>query len=959
MTEAVRLPALLAPVVAHHHQRLLERLNDDQRRQLDAALGDKRLAADFERLLATSDFFVEHFSRQAAWAVVDLANGALFGDDCLSPEAMARTLQSLVGEGGDEAAVMAALRIFRNRAMLRIVARELTGRATLAETFRELTILADTAIRFAVTWSTQRLVERFGQPIGGFSGEPQELVVLGMGKLGGGELNLSSDIDLIFTYPEAGETQGARRTLTNQEFFIRVGQGAIKLLDAKTVDGFVFRVDMRLRPFGSSGPLVVNYNALEVYYQQHGRDWERYAMIKSRAITGTETTRAPLADLKRAFVYRRYTDYGALQSLRDMREMISAETLRRNLQDNIKRGYGGIREVEFIVQCKQLIHGGRNPELQVRPLEEACDQLEQLGFISPDDRRGLVDAYRFLRRLENILQGMADVQTQELPGDDVNRERVAYLMGFTGWPALQRSIEAVRARVSSYFGELVSLPSVDYPDQPTPVGYQFAELSADALGRLGFTEPAETWQAIEALVNSARVNAAQTDSRQRLLIFIPHLVEVAARSSDPDLAVQRTLPFANSVLRRSAYLVMMGEHPRALEQLVYLNIASPWIARRLADRPELVEELLHEEKLYAAPRRMEMSSLVQDQLLRVPEDDLEQQMHAMARIKEAVVLRVAASELSGSIPLMKASDNLTYLAEVMIEQAIQVARSELLSRYGEPSGDTAGFAVLGYGKLGGIELGYGSDLDLVFVFDGAGGVTSGPKVIDNSRFFARLAQRVVHVLSTNLANGGLYEIDLRLRPEGGAGLPCVTLNGLRKYQRESAWTWEHQALVRARPVAGDLALRNKLEALRLEVLRLSRPYRELHDDVVSMRLRMYEHGHSPLTGGDDEFDLKRDPGGIVDIEFIVQYLVLRHAPEHLALTLSTDVVNLLAALQENHLLLAEDADKLQRAYLAYRAEVHRSVLRDQPALGKSAEHADRRCDVIQIRDQFLSGLPAL
>ena len=958
MTESIPLPAALSPVLEHHRQRIAERLDERQRAALQATLADRVLAADFDRLLSSSDFFVEQFARHAAWALEALASGALLGGRSPTPETMEQALQGLVSDPDSEASVMTALRIFRNHCMLRIVGRELTGRATLAETFRELTLLADTTIRYAVAWSTERLAGRFGTPTGGDSGEPQELVVLGMGKLGGGELNLSSDIDLIFTYPEAGETQGARRSLTNQEFFIRAGQGAIKLLDAKTVDGFVFRVDMRLRPFGSSGPLVVNYNALEVYYQQHGRDWERYAMIKARSITGSEATRGPLADLKRAFVYRRYTDYGALHALRDMRETISAETLRRNLQDNIKRGYGGIREVEFIVQCKQLIHGGRNPELQVRPLEDACDQLEQLGFITPEDRRGLVDAYRFLRRLENILQGIGDVQTQELPRDDLNRQRLAYLMGFTGWPALLQSIEAVRARVSSYFSELVTLPSVDHPDHPAPDGLQFAELSELGLQALGFAQPAATWKAIEDLVGSARVQAAQTESRNRLLLFLPQLIEVAGRSSHPDLAVTRTLPFANAVLRRSAYLVMMGEHPKALEQLVYLNIASPWIARRLAARPELVEELLHEEKLYAAPKRLEMAGLVQDQLLRVPEDDLEQQMHAMARIKEAVVLRVAASELSGSIPLMKASDNLTYLAEVIVEQAIQVARSELVSRHGEPQGDQPGFAVLGYGKLGGIELGYGSDLDLVFVFEGAGGVTSGPKVIDNSRFFARLAQRVVHVLSTNVANGALYEVDLRLRPEGSSGLPCVTLSGLRKYQQESAWTWEHQALVRARPVAGDNALRNKLEALRLEILRTPRSSQTLQDEVVAMRLRMYESAESRLIGDSDEFDLKRDPGGIVDIEFVVQFLILKHAPENLPLALATDVINLLLALEENDLLLAEDADKLRAAYLAYRAEVHRSVLRDQPALGKIAEHAGRRRDVAQIRDRFLPGLPA-
>ena len=327
---------------------------------------------DFDRLLATSEFFQDQFIRHAEWALAQVAAGQLFHPPEHDPVAWRQQLEALVPERADEAAVMSALRIFRNRQMLGIVARELTGRGTLADTVRELTGLADTTIQFAVRWATDSLSQRFGQPVGEWSGDIQELIVLGMGKLGGGELNLSSDIDLIYCYPEPGTTDSGRKSLSNQEFFIRVGQRVIKLLEAKTVDGFVFRVDMRLRPFGSSGPLVVNFNALEVYYQQHGRDWERYAMIKARAITGSAASTQPLADLKRAFVYRRYTDYGALDALREMRQLIAAETLRSSLQDNIKRGYGGIRVIEFIVQCKQLIHGGRNPELQVVPLQAAC-----------------------------------------------------------------------------------------------------------------------------------------------------------------------------------------------------------------------------------------------------------------------------------------------------------------------------------------------------------------------------------------------------------------------------------------------------------------------------------------------------------------------------------------------------------------------------------------------------------
>ena len=460
-------------------------------------------------------------------------------------------------------------------------------------------------------------------------------------------------------------------------------------------------------------------------------------------------------------------------------------------------------------------------------------------------------------------------------------------------------------------------------------------------------------------MSGGRVQAVQSESRHRLEAFLPQLISVSAETDNPDLAITRTLPFVSAVLRRSAYLVMMTEHPQALEQLVSLNVASPWIAHKLAQRPELVEELLHEDRLYRAPNRSEMGALVQDQLLRVPEDDLEQQMHAMAGIKDAVVLRVAASELNGSLPVMVASDNLTFLAEVMVNQAIQVARAELVTRHGEPQGDDAGFAVMGYGKLGGIELGYGSDLDLVFVYDGGRGTTSGPKVIENTRFFTRLAQRVVHVLSTNVAQGRLYEVDLRLRPDGGSGLPCVNLGSFQKYQHESAWTWEHQALVRARPVAGSAGLCHQLEALRLEILRQPRSDTGLRDAVVSMRLRMFEGAESRLDAGPDEFDIKRDPGGIVDIEFVVQFLVLQHAAAHPDLAQATDVVNLLNALVDHDLLSAQDADTLRAAYLVYRAEVHRAVLEDVDLVGKRSKFIQQLVAVTQIRDGILPGLPAL
>lgn len=938
-------------------ERLRDQLGPDTFSALDDALERKRAREPFERVLTTSDFFLEQTLKQPRWVQAAIEKDCLFGPAPVSEGDFQQELAEALGSASDESAVMEGLRCFRNRQMLRLVAREFSGVADLDETLLGLSTLADTAIRYAVSWATSYWETRYGVPVGEWSQTPQELVVLGMGKLGGMELNLSSDIDLIFLYPEAGSTTGKKKSISNQEFFIRVGQSVIKLLDAQTAQGFCFRVDMRLRPFGGSGALVTNYNAMELYLQEHGREWERYAMVKARAITGSPEMVAPLEDMLRAFVYRRYTDFGVIDSLRGLKKTIEAETRRLQLQNNIKRGSGGIREVEFIVQCKQLIHGGRNTSLQTRSLRSALDALLKLDFISVDDRDGLYSGYRFLRRLENALQGIADEQTQTLPADEISRWRLACVMGSNDWAELLIEVDGVRERISHYFGVLLNLGETESTEALPRLSWD--EFSADSLRARGFDDPQLTWDAIQQLMGSTRVLMLQNDGRKRLEQFLPQLIDAAAGTDWPDTGLIKTLPFVNAVLRRSAYLALMVENPLALKQLVWLNGASPWIATKLERRPELVEELLHEERLYKAPNRGEMTVLVREQLLRIPQDDLEQQMQVMATVKDGVVLRVAASELSGRIDTMKASDNLTFLAEVIIQHAIDVARAELVSRHGEPGGDSAGFAVMAYGKLGGIELGYGSDLDLVFVFDGADGETSGPRQIDNSRFFARLAQRVVHILGTNVASGQLYEVDMRLRPNGQSGLPCVTYEGFLRYQEDSAWTWEHQALVRARPVAGDQALCDALIKARLVILRRQRDSGRLLEDVVSMRRRMLHEGESRIGGTADQFDLKRDPGGIVDIEFIVQYLVLKAASKYPELAKDTDVVNLLASLVGHGILSEDHGEKLRLGYLTYRAHVHRAVLTGAEPLGHIDKFKETLLTVIAIRDEILPDLPAL
>ena len=929
-----------------------------------AAVTESAQSADqwrpFQELLACSEFFGEQVARQHEWLCQALADGSLLENRDWGAEDWDRALAHLLAPGASEQESLAALRTFRHRQMLRILWRDHAQLGDVEDAFEALSHLADCCIRAAVDLSATALEEKYGTPTGTESGRVQPFVVLGMGKLGGNELNFSSDIDLIFAYPEAGHTQGGRQELDNQAYFIRLGQMVIRLLDAVTEDGFAFRVDMRLRPYGDSGALVGSYNALEVYYQEQGREWERYAMIKARPLTGTPEAQESLMSMLGSFVYRRYTDFSVIAALREMKSMMRAEVTRLGMNDDLKRGAGGIREIEFIAQSLQLIHGGRIPEVRSRSLLSTLTALQQAEVLSAEQARRLATHYRLERRVEHALQAMQDKQTQSLPSEPVPRAQLAILSGFADWETLEAHLTEARREVESLFNDLIAEPAREshdeLPSATSATRLAFSALGESALREIGYLQADETWAAVESFLDSAWVAALQPEGRRRLEAFLPLLCEMAVATLDPDAALTRSLPFVRAVCRRSAYLVLLQENPRALQHLLSLVASSIWLSEQLAARPELVDELLHESTLYSAPSREELHALVRQQLLRIPEEDLEAQMSALSRIKDGVVLRVAASELTGTLPIMKVSDNLTFLAEVMIEQAVALARAELVQRYGEPQSDSAGFAVMAYGKLGGLELSYGSDLDLVFVFDGAEGETAGPKVIDNTRFYTRLAQRVVHVLSAQTYSGRLYEVDLRLRPDGDSGLVATTLSSLRRYQRESAWVWEHQALVRTRVVAGDAALKTSLEALRKEVLAMPRAQSELASAVCEMREKMRAEHRSSSSGGD--FDLKRDPGGIVDIEFVVQYLVLAYANQHAALTQWSDVIRLLDVIEEAGLVSAGDAAKLSQAYLAYRSETHALALQGHPAR-TDAVRFEAHCEQVkQITEALLPGLQA-
>ncbi|MDX1634998.1 MAG: bifunctional [glutamate--ammonia ligase]-adenylyl-L-tyrosine phosphorylase/[glutamate--ammonia-ligase] adenylyltransferase [Marinobacter sp.] len=863
-----------------------------------------------------------------------------------TPEFLAGRWQDYLQDVDSEAALHRALRRFRQETQFRIIWRDLMRWSDLDETLAATSALADTCIQGALDWLYEDSCHQFGTPWGpdAVTGEPapQPMIVLGMGKLGGRELNVSSDIDLIFAFPGKGETRGGRRALDNQQFFIRLGQRLIQALDQMTADGFVFRVDMRLRPYGQSGALALSFAALETYYQDQGRDWERYAMVKARVVAGDQKAGAVLMESLRPFVYRKYIDFSAFESLRSMKSMINREVRRKGLENNIKLGRGGIREIEFVVQAFQLIRGGRDRELQQRELLNILPELEKLDLLPPEVVEELRQAYVFLRNLEHALQGINDQQTQLLPDEPAMRDRVALIMEYDSWDSFMAALDHHRDRVAHHFANIIALEDEEQEENGPDEAWQelwLGEMDEDAalawLQEHGYEDPAASLEALNLLRNGRPVQTMQTQGRRRLNQFMPMLLLALNEVECPSRTLARVLQLVEAVLRRTAYLVLLLENPGACSQLVRLCSDSPWIAKQLAETPLLLDELLNAQNLYSPPAKSELQDDLRQQMLRIPYEDLEEQMESLRHFKKAHILRVAASELRGTLPLMKVSDYLTWIAEVVLDHVVTVAYANLVSRHGYPRRSDGSpcdldFAVVGYGKLGGIELGYTSDLDLVFVHSAdPQQSTDGDRSIDNAVFFTRLGQRIVHILSTQTPSGQLYEVDMRLRPSGNSGLLVSTLPAFEKYQREDAWTWEHQALARARGVAGAGHTLTEFEAIRHQVLCKERDPDALREEVVTMRERMRASLGTPETAGEPEvFHLKHDRGGIIDIEFMVQYLMLAHSHKHPELTQWSDNIRQMEELGRAGIMAVADTEQLREAYITLRSTIHRRALQN-------------------------------
>jgi glutamate-ammonia-ligase adenylyltransferase len=839
-------------------------------------------------------------------------------------------------EEPEEISLMAALRRWRTREMVRIAWRDLAGFTTIEQTLREQSTFAQAAIREAQRHAERILVRRHGVPRSA-SGAEQGLIVVGMGKLGGGELNFSSDIDLVFLFPEHGDTDGAR-PLANEDFFTRLGQLLIRLLEARTADGYLFRVDMRLRPFGDSGALVASFSAFEEYLQGQGRDWERYAWVKARPMTGEAQYARIYDSAVRPFVYRRYLDYGVFESLREMKAMIEREVERRDLAQNIKLGPGGIREIEFLTQSLQLIRGGREPWLRTPSLLKVLPLLDRSRLLPHGAAEELRAAYDFLRQLENRLQERADEQTHVLPETQAARDCLAQALSLPDWNTLRATLDGHRDRVSRHFRSVVFGATAAAATDSVAVDLESPEAVADehalavSLRRLGWAgDPVPAAQRLAQLRDDGFVRRLDVAGRRRLQALLPRLLTLIAQVAEPTVTLGRVLKIIEAIGKRSAYYALLNERADARVRLIEICGYGDFLVRQLATNPLLLDELIDQRLFEALPDREELARELDLEVDPLQEEDPERQVEALRHFQQAAVFRVAVADLSGRLPLMRVSDRLTDIAELIIERVVELSLRQICAQWGIPKcGEgpqrrPVAICVVGYGKLGGRELGYGSDLDVVFLHDSAGErqETEGARSIDNQVFFLRLAQRIMHLLTMHSAAGRLYEVDVRLRPSGKGGLLVTSLDAFTEYQQREAWTWEHQALLHARAVAGDPGLRARFEAVRIQVLRHNVRREGLRAEVRRMRERMRRE---LSRSGPNQFDIKQDAGGVADIEFLAQYWALAWALRYPPLIMFSDTIRQLESVASADLVPQASVDALTAAYRAYRERTHRISL---------------------------------
>lgn len=805
----------------------------------------------------------------------------------------------------DEATLKSALRTLRKRVMLRLIVRDLSGLSDLDEVMRNATELAEVGITISLEFLAGWMAGIYGEAIGEQSHAVQDFIVIGMGKLGGGELNASSDIDLIFAYDEEGESSGPKR-ISNHEYFVMLGKKLIAALNDNTQDGFVFRVDMRLRPYGDSGPLAGSFAMLENYYLTQGREWERYAWIKGRPLCGKAYQE--LAAMLKPFVFRKYLDFGAFSSMRDLHVQIRQEVLRKDMNDNIKLGPGGIREIEFIAQVFQLIRGGKDVRLQTRSTRTALDIIEERALMPAESVHDLRNAYTFLRNLEHRLQYLDDAQTQTLPKSEDDRLLIAESMSFANWSDFYSALNKHRQKVTGCFEQVFSAPHSQQESHSLTAlwkGDMETDAAQDSLSQLGFRDYAKTWNLLTRLRQGNRYAQMPESSRTRFDSLLPPLIQVAANHPNPDETLDRIIQVLESIARRAAYLALLLEYPQTLKQLARLCSASPWVTAYLAQHPILLDELLDARRLQE-PISLEKARSELREMLESAGNDTEQQMDVLRHFKQSLQFRLISQDLSGLMKIEDLSDMLSGMADLLLEEVIRLCWQGLKTRHR----DSPQFAIIGYGKLGGKELGYVSDLDIIYLYEDD--APEAPEI------YARLGQRINTWLSSSTPAGMLYETDLRLRPNGASGLLVSSVEAFEQYQQTMAWTWEHQAISRARFCAGSADIGKKFEQIRCNILREKRDIAKLGNEVREMRQKMLDsHPNNTRL-----FDLKHDRGGIIDVEFAVQYLILAHAHTHEIMTRNAGNLALLQYAAQCGLITNEASESVRTAYRHFRQLQH-------------------------------------
>jgi glutamate-ammonia-ligase adenylyltransferase len=864
-------------------------------------------------------------------------------------EKMQTYLNTFPNAAIDKSSLYNALRNLRKRVMLHLVARDLSGLADLSEVMVCMTNLAEVTICFSLKCHQTWLVkpELYGMPKGNTSGINQEMLVIAMGKLGGGELNVSSDVDLIFCYPEDGETSG-ENSISNNDFFARLGRKLISSLNDITADGYVFRVDMRLRPYGKNGPLVMSFAMLEEYLVTQGREWERYAWIKSRILAGSGTIKLTLLEqIVQPFIFRKYLDFGAYGSMREMHSQIRQEVSRREIHDDIKLGPGGIREIEFIAQVFQLIRGGRDTELRIRPTLAVLRCLREKEKLPKKVVAELTDAYIFLRNLEHRLQYLDDQQTQTLPNNSADQALIASTMGFTDYNRFLQKLDTHRINVTRHFEQVFTNPNKSeanstlawlWKDQAENEEETVATIAQ--LGNMGFSDPDKILVYLQKFRNSTRYRQLPDSSRKIINVLIPILIEVSVKFPPADTTLNRILQLLESVSGRASYLSLLLEHPQALERIAKLVSVSQWACEYLTRHPILLDELLNVTDLHIkidwSISRTELLQLLKNTNT-IDENDTEHQMDVLRHFHHSKVFQLLAKDLEQLLPLETLSDHLTSLADLILDIVLRLAWSGLISKYQ----DDPVFAIIGYGKLGGKELGYVSDLDIIFLYD-----DSHP---DASKIYAKLGKRINSWLTSYTSAGLLYKTDLRLRPNGISGLLVSSVEAFREYQRQQAWVWEHQALTRARFVAGDPHIGEDFEQIRKEVLCQQRNLASLKNEILIMRQKMLDSHPNPTQ----LFDIKHDRGGIIDVEFIVQYLVLGYAYKHSELTNNIGNIGLLKLSGELGLISKSDAEEVLEAYREFRRIQHRLRLNTDSTQSDNQPIQNRQQKFARIEISYL------